>query len=301
MMKPIPPVGLRCLALFTFVALGGMPALMGFPPAPFHTVFGLVRDESGRTLRVEGAQVVFYRGATEVFRQTIRASTLPDQNYQLRLRMDMQRPGTVRYSDLANDPGSAFTLGVVLNNVVYRPIEMSTAPAIGRPGERVRLDLTLGVDADGDGLPDAWEQSQLFAGGNPPGPDGWDLSLIDRDGDFDGDGVSNFQEYLAGTYATDATDYLAIEAVGLGERHAQLRFFAVAGKTYSLEASPDLQAWSAVPVYLSDPEALESEEESVPSAAPAPQATVHAETSDFTDLYAPTAEGRRTFYRLKVR
>jgi hypothetical protein len=41
-------------------------------------------------------------------------------------------------------------------------------------------------DADGDGLPDAWEQ-QYFGGlAQTPG------------GDPDGDGVSNFQEYLLG-------------------------------------------------------------------------------------------------------
>jgi len=43
-----------------------------------------------------------------------------------------------------------------------------------------------------------------------PGQNGWDLSLLTRDGDFDGDGISNWQEYIAGTFATDPTDYLSL-------------------------------------------------------------------------------------------
>ena len=30
---------------------------------------------------------------------------------------------------------------------------------LGKPSETTRLDLTLGEDSDGDGLPDAWERA----------------------------------------------------------------------------------------------------------------------------------------------
>jgi len=50
-------------------------------------------------------------------------------------------------------------------------------------------------DDDGDGMPDAWENS--YAGLNPLANDGA--------GDLDGDGYSNFQEYTSGTNPTDDT------------------------------------------------------------------------------------------------
>ena len=37
--------------------------------------------------------------------------------------------------------------------------------ALGRPGESTRIDLTLGEDRDGDGLPDAWERTLITASG----------------------------------------------------------------------------------------------------------------------------------------
>jgi hypothetical protein len=51
----------------------------------------------------------------------------------------------------------------------------------------------LFADADGDGMDDAWETAQ---GLNP--------AANDRNGDADSDGLSNFQEYAAGTSANDA-------------------------------------------------------------------------------------------------
>lgn len=264
----------------------------------------MVRDENGQALDVEGAQVVFYKNGVEVHRSDIQATDRLDQNYQLRLRMDMQRPGTLSYTSLANSPGLAFSLGVVLHDVVYYPIEMSTPRTLGKPGERIRLDLTLGIDADGDGIPDAWEQSQLYAGGILPGETGWDLSLLNRDGDFDGDGIPNWNEYIAGTFAADPTDYLALQIIAPLASHVQLRFFSIYGKVYSLESSTDLTTWTPATLYLSNPEPPPIDPElppSLPFIPPAPQAALRSEATDFVDLYAPADASGRTFYRLKVR
>jgi hypothetical protein len=283
-----------------------LASLSAFPPAPFHTLYGMVRDENGQTLRVDGAQVVFYKNGTEFLRQTISEGSQLDQNYQIRLRMDMLRSGTLSYSGLANITGAAFSIGILLHNVVYYPIEMSTSRVVGKPGERVRLDLTLGIDSDGDGIPDAWEESQLYAGGIMPGANGWNLALLDRNGDFDGDGIPNWNEYIAGTYATDATDFLALEIKETLVSNVRLQFFSIYGKVYSLESSTDLQTWSAASIYLSTPEPV-----SVPPAepgdpvvippVPAPQASLSATTTGIVDIYAASSGTSRTFYRLKVR
>ena len=59
------------------------------------------------------------------------------------------------------------------------------------------LVLDPALDADGDGMPNSWEQSYGF---NP-------LDAADANADNDGDGTSNLQEYLAGT---DPFDYASV-------------------------------------------------------------------------------------------
>jgi hypothetical protein len=304
-------IQVRCLVILA----ASITAASAFPPAPFFTLYGMVRDEQGQTVRVEGSRVVFYKNGAEFLSETITENTLLDQNYQIRLRMDMLRAGTQTYTSLANGTGTPFTLGVVLHDVVYYPIEMSTARAVGKPGERVRLDLTLGVDSDGDGIPDAWEESQLYAAGITPGVNGWDLSLIDRDADFDRDGISNWQEYVSGTYATDPTDFLNVRITARFPRSLRLSFHSIFGKTYSLESSTDLATWTAVPLYLSNPDydidsgnddpetSYEPEypaDEFKPEQPPAPQSSLRADKTDLNHLYTPTTADK-TFYRLRVR
>ena len=278
-----------------------------FPPAPFFTLYGSVRDEQGQTLRVDGAVVIFYKNGVEKLRQTIIENTELDQNYQIRLRMDMQRGGTVSYSDLTNEAGSSFSLAILIHNIAYQPIEMSVTRTVGQSGQRVRLDLTLGVDSDGDGLPDAWEESQLFAAGVARGPNGWDLSAITRNGDYDHDGISNYDEYIAGTFAADPTDYLSLRFVGKSATSAHLQFFSIYGKRYALETSPDLKTWSPASFYLSSPDPVPVDPNnfaaSPPPAAPVAQSSLKATSTGVTDLYANLAanSARAFFYRLKVR
>jgi len=272
-------------------------AAMAFPPAPFYTLFGMIRDENGQTLRVDGAQVVFYRNGAELFRQTIGQTEKLDQNYQLRLRMDMLRSGTRTYTDLATNTGVDFHLSVMIHNVSYQPIEMNMPRTVGKPGERLRLDLTLGVDGDGDGLPDAWEESQLYAGGHLPDENGWDLELLDRDGDFDKDGVSNWDEYVAGTYATDATDYLRLEIMARMASHVRLQFYSIHGKSYALESSSDLKNWTPEPLFLRDPESTDSDDIADPAKS---QAGWTADSTGVIDVFAASGETAGIFYRLKV-
>lgn len=283
------------------VLLSLLAPARAFPPAPFFTLYGTVRDEQGQALQLDGDVVVFYKNGVEVLRQNISEDSQYDQNYQIRIRMDMQRAGTVNYSDLANATGTPFTVAILIHNIPYYPIEMSVAHAVGKPGERVRLDLTLGVDSDGDGLPDAWEQAQLFAAGVQPGPNGWDLSLITRDGDFDHDGRTNYEEYVAGTYATDPSDHLDLRIAGKTTLSAHLQFFAIYGKTYTLEASTDLKNWSLISFYPSSPDAAAVPDSDV--TPPVAQKILSATTTGVVDIYAdPASDSHRAyFYRLNVR
>lgn len=82
------PVSLRRWFLSAIAFLLLPAALVAFPPAPYHTIYGMVRDENGNALRVNGAEVVLYRNDTVFLRQPIQEMFEFDRNYQIRLRMD---------------------------------------------------------------------------------------------------------------------------------------------------------------------------------------------------------------------
>jgi hypothetical protein len=86
------------------------------------------------------------------------------------------------------------------------------------------------MDSDADGLPDAWE---TLYGLNP-------YQAGDHHLDSDGDGFDNLLEYLCGTDPRDARSHLNIESITNGPEGFELRFTAVAGKTYMIEYTSSL-------------------------------------------------------------
>jgi len=110
---------------------------------------------------------------------------------------------------------------------------------LGKPAESTRIDLTIGEDSDRDGLPDAWERlllSMLTGKSN--------LSEITPEGDDDGDGLNNLDEYIAGTYAFDAEDGFRLNLIQRTGNPPLLEFLAVAQRTYTVYFSTNLQSWS---------------------------------------------------------
>ena len=229
--------------------LSGVGSVHALPPAPFYTLFGTVRDDVGQIVEVPGAQIIVLKGGVEIGRVPIDSSLQPDQNYEVRLRLDHARPATRLYSPEAVATQAAFSVRVEMNGQVFLPIQSSGNLTAGKGGERVRYDITIGVDSDGDGLPDAWEEWQLYLAGYPPLPNGrWDISLVTPSGDIDNDGRNNLDEYLAGTYAGDPTSYLDLQIKQKGVNFARLEFFRVTGKTYRLLRTNDLVAGVWTPV-----------------------------------------------------
>src|SRR6185436_9817338 len=53
--------------------------------------------------------------------------------------------------------------------------------------------------------------------------------------DNDGDGMTNLEECLAGTDATDSADRLRVTAIDWGEGSVRLRFPLVPGKVYEIQ------------------------------------------------------------------
>ncbi len=281
---------LRLMVVLAVLA-GPVPLLRAFPPEPSFTVFGDARDQYGTLIPAGSASVVLYADAKETAREALTNTPGQDFNYQIRVRIDMMRDNSASYTSRALKTGKLFTMGIETGGQVFYPIEMATSPAIGNAADRRRLDLTLGVDRDGDGLPDAWEESQLYQGGILPGANGWDLSLVDRAGDFDRDGKSNFEEYLAGTYAADASSVMGLQIKEKLAEAVRLEFYAIYGKSYTLQSSPDLKVWSDASFSLTAPDAA------VPGT---PQSVLLATNTGVMSVYSaagPTA----TYYRLQIR
>ena len=237
----------RQVAFFVALLIGAA-SLCAFPPAPHYTLYGVVRDQIGATLQVEGAEIVLLRGTVEIGRAPVLKEVRLDANYELRIAIDQARPSTVAYSEKALAPQGVYSLVVEMNGQKFYPIEVSGTLRAGNGGERVRLDLNLGADTDGDGLPDVWEEWQLHQAGRVPGTPGWNLALIDRDGDFDSDGVSNYLEYVAGTFAGDATERFELRLTGKSATAVAFEFYAITGKVYTIEQSADLNTWTVASI-----------------------------------------------------
>ena len=165
-------------------------------------------------------------------------SGMPDANYRLQVPMDAGLTADA-YKPTALRPTVGFRLKVKIGSTTYLPIEVAANYSnLGKPAQSTRLDLTLGEDSDGDGLPDAWERALIAALEGEV-----TLEEIRPNDDSDGDGLSNLREYLAGTYAFDPEDGFSLEVVDAVNGNPVLEFLAIRGRSYALEASRDLQTW----------------------------------------------------------
>ena len=90
--------------------------------------------------------------------------------------------------------------------------------------------VTVLADTDHDGIPDQWE-SDYF--GSATG--------ADRNTDSDGDGMSNWAEYVAGTNPTNASSYLKIEQ-NVAPGSASVRVGTVSGHSYTVQFTDNLNS-----------------------------------------------------------
>ena len=90
-----------------------------------------------------------------------------------------------------------------------------------------------GKDQNGDGLPDDWQEAHFGAD-----PALWPAPSVDSDGD----GVSNRNEFLAGTSPGDASDVLRV-TVSPGAQGLHLQWNSKPGAFYQLQSSADLGTW----------------------------------------------------------
>ena len=135
-------------------------------------------------------------------------------------------------------PGAAGTFRVVVTNLAG---SVSSAT----------VSLTVLADFDGDGLADAWEKQYGFDTNN----------LADAALDFDRDGMSNRDEYNAGTNPTNAASVLKLQLSPVVAGQAALSFLAMSNRTYTVEwnAADTGGTWNRVQDVLAQPaERIES-------------------------------------------
>jgi hypothetical protein len=107
-------------------------------------------------------------------------------------------------------------------------------PGTATPGAPNRVPAT---DSDADGMDDAWELANGLDPGDPR----------DATRDADGDGTNNRDEYLAGTDPRSAASVFRAAGRRAAPGTFDLRFGAVAGRTYSvLAAASPAGPWTRV-------------------------------------------------------
>jgi len=207
----------------------------------------VVRDEYGEPLSLATAQVFLETTNGIAIACEISPNIVPGENYRLTVPMDSLTALDL-YKPTALYSAVSFQIKVKIGATVYLPLEMAgNLASLGQPAGETLINLTLGVDSDGDGLPDAWENLliQMLGGGLT-------LASINPNGDNDGDGLSNYQEYLAGTYAWDPddgpSDGLRLGFIRRSGQGPVVQFYGIAGRTYSVLGTTNLTTWTTMSI-----------------------------------------------------
>lgn len=217
--------------------LGGFSAL-AFPPAPYHLIYGMARDQYGTPLSANNVQVVLETRSGISFPVQLMPGSGPGVNYEIKVPMDAGLTSDL-YQANALLYATPFQMYVVVGGVTNIPLQsLTNAFALGEPGKSTRVDLTLGVDANGDGIPDAWEQAFLAALGlNIP------LSSLNPNLDLAHDGRTLWQEFLLGNYPFDPGQQFTVSIVGMQGANPLVQFPTMTGRSYTLLGSTDNKTW----------------------------------------------------------
>lgn len=263
-------------------------------PVGTHVVKGSVRgyDENGRNVLLPASRGISIRAVNSngvaIAESKVKDASASGVNFALRIPLSTE------------STDSSCAVGDRLECVLVEPSGLmvgSEALTVGGARETQSVTLRL-VDVKqyvSDGKTNevaqayvdaiqAWMADEAEFGGRE----------YDPFADYDGDGQSNYAEYLAGTNPFDASDCLAIRSISVAEGKAAVSFEYVGGHVYGVRAAKDLSnpEWLAQKVRTSE-EGVELEQV-VPSADP-------DEAGEATIWMTPAADASQGFYVLEAK
>lgn len=280
----------RCVALLFL----SMLVAQGYPPLPPAQIHGAVRGEYGYLSESKDLFLLLLVGDEEVARTPVVKAGAFGRNYELKLPLDLN-PANGRYRQLAVDAKlvqreqQSFVAELNGRRVPISKVTLEESDHDLKPGSKKVINFTLGEDSDGDSLPDDWERYQAgLLGGILPEDY---LTVFGRNQDQDRDGMSDYDEFVAGTFAGLFKDSfnLALDQVHK-DGATELSFLAVIGKSYLIESSVDGKEWKTAQIYP------------VGSFDP-PSAVFTADNTVYQSIVVEPSgedESRAKFFRLKV-
>ncbi len=146
--------------------------------------------------------------------------------------------------------GEKLSFQVQQQDVVYSAPGMFEIDSSIVPGGVARMDVMAASDSDGNGVADEYEalmkDQVAYYRWAEPGRYGSLSDAYDKDADYDGDGVSNYGEYVAGTNPFDEKDTFRILHFGRAEGGKwEIRFFAHRDRAYTVERTTALKSAEA--------------------------------------------------------
>lgn len=281
MKMPAPPFSWSRIAILCL-----LPALLhAYPPAPATQYYGEVRDSFGNQISSPDAWVLFVVENAVIARVQLRGGVRIRENYRALLPLDMGEGSP--YTSDALPPGVTFTIEAEIAGIRYPAYGIVSDSLLNpEPGASQRLDFTIGEDSDGDKIPDLWELWQLESSGIYEGDERYSLESI-GEGDHDNDGLSDYDEYIAGVFS-----FLFIETLNMSAKTVsadgwiQFELIQAQGQSYQMEATSDLTTWEPIEVTLDG-----DRETSLSSWS--------AEDTSIRDIEVKLTSGGPKFYRVR--
>ena len=222
---------MRMILIFLLTAVSASAQLI-FPQPP-HTIFGNVRTLTGVIIDNNALEIVFFADGVEVATSALVPDATLDENYRVDIPTFTGGSDTRTYTvmfrqDSQLSPAFLTTGGTF----TFTPV----------PVGLTRIDFLQGSvsDSDADSLPDAFE---IMVAGN--------LTSLSEFGDFDFDGLTDFEEFKIETDPTDFESQVNFKVIReLPGSQIEIAFDVIVGHTYDIQYTSDFTRWVTAQTYL---------------------------------------------------